>query len=205
MAKVTVTGKLDLKVPAMQEGAKAMRRKLFEAKPLIETALRNEVRNAFKVKNRAFPSAFRGFISYRDKSRPPVAVFKWVIPWVSVHATGGAIQPGKGKFMLIPVNTRGDRRMRKDVFRDFIRDQYHNLTWHPLPGGKYLLTYERHRDEHHGIKRFRLTRDGKRNIDVPVAFAIPRVSIKKRIDADQMAKGIAAPILRRIFDGGSVR
>ncbi|MCW3478785.1 hypothetical protein OL229_04285 [Neisseriaceae bacterium JH1-16] len=69
MAKASVVGKLNLRLPGMQESARGMRRKLFEAKPLIEQALRAEVNSAFRVKSRAFPAAFKGFISYRDKNR----------------------------------------------------------------------------------------------------------------------------------------
>ena len=199
MLKVKINGVLpDVRALAKDLSRRELRRAMFEAKPAIERGLQDAVRASFKSRGSKFAKSFKGWVEYQDEARMPVAVFKWVIPWSGIHATGGTVSP-YGRFMVMPINTRGERRIKPAQFRQFFAREYHNISWHPASGGRYLLTYERHRDEHHMINKFKLTGGGKRRIDVPIAVAVPSVTLERRIDLDRLTQSVVLPqILARI-------
>ena len=200
MITVKIKGALpDVRALARDLSRRELRRAMFDAKPAIEKGLQASVKDAFKTRGTKFARSFKGWVEYKDDSRMPVAVFKWVIPWSGVFATGGSVSPRAGKWMIMPINTRGERRIKPALFREFLHREYHNISWHPAPGGRYLLTYERHRDEASMINKFKLTSNGKRRIDVPIAVAVPSVQLDRRIDLDALTQSLVLPeILRRI-------
>lgn len=188
-----------MRAMAREMSRRELRRALFDAKRPIERGLQDAVRSAFRVRGSKFAQAFKGWVSYKDDRKMPVAVFKFVVPWSGIFVTGGTVNPVSKRWLIIPINARGDRRIKPSAFYDLLHREYTNISWHPAPGGRYLLTYERHRDESHLIHRFRLTAGGKRQVDVPIAVAVPRVTLGRRLELEQLTRSVVLPeILSRI-------
>jgi len=200
---------LDIEKLIKEKANKELRRLHFDAKPLVEAKLQDEIRSRFNVRKKSFPKTFRGYVAYKNPARPPVAVFKFSemkVPWIGIHGTGGAVVPRNGKGLLIPFNVRGQRRLSNQQFRAVVAGLMRtgNYDWRKGDDGKVYLFAENIRENADELRRFgkmKTGADGKRRrvAELPVAVLVPKVMMPKRLDVDDLARRVVLPIYRQLL------
>lgn len=96
--------------------ARAIPAGMRDAKPAVRTALQEEQRIHFNVKQARFERTWRIGV----KTTPGVMIITNVMKGFSLHALGGTISPRHGQALLIPINTSAGTRIGAKKFYQLI-------------------------------------------------------------------------------------
>lgn len=176
-------------------------RALREEAALLTPLLRAHLAQRMNVKRRSFTGAIKAKVYDKRQDRLPALWIGSKVPWLGAHERGVTI---KGK-MLIPIGQRLSRirfmlilsALRRSSF--FVRNSKgQTILMAPATpeNAPYLRTFKRAFRQVEGVKR--VTRD----MFVPVAVLVPRVTLRKRLDirgvVAQRVPAIGARLLRTL-------
>ncbi len=183
----------------------AARQALQQEGEALREEVHKHVAGQLKVVRKGFLKSFRTRVIDRDPQRLPALLVGSKIPWVGLHESGGAIS---GR-MLIPLHGRVGRKRFKQQVSELMRGgnayfvknkQGHlvlmaeNIKDHDRP----LAGFKRRYRKAHGIAKL------KRGADIPIAVLVPRVTLKKRLDVEQLTRRrlpqLAAAIRRQLLN-----
>lgn len=201
MYKINISGSLDVGKLVREDSIKKMRQAMFKAKPVVQGKLRSQVSQSFNVRKSSFPRAFKGWVSYSDRERMPVAVFKFVVPWAGAHA-GNTVIESRGRGLLIPLARRGGRRFTQKRWRALLAQltSQGNLYFRKI-NGHVLAFAETLRESDLSSFGFNVTYANaygkrKRHAEIPIGILVPSVRMKQRIDPVKLGQMAAEEVVR---------
>lgn len=190
------------KVPAAV--SKGMKASLQAGK----SALRDEVRRGLNIKKSTFPNVMNGKVQDADKARMPQTVFYSRAGWLDAFTTGATMRGKRGQGLLIPINTKGGKRIGYNAWKRRIKllDSQGNLTFVKRKG-KVLVYAESLRGDDGRLvnqalrghnRRIGSDRYGRRRSkEIPIAVYVKSVKLQKRLDFDAIATRKIGPAIAK--------
>lgn len=185
-----------------QKTREAAARALREEAALLTPLLRAHLAQRLKVKRRSFLGAIKAKVYDSKPDRLPALWVGSKVEWLGAHERGVTISSNK---MLIPIGQRLSAKRFRRVFGAlrrtafFVRNskgQVVLMAPATAENAPYLRTFKRAFRQIEGVKR--ITRD----MFVPIAVLVPRVSLRKRLDIHgvvaQRIPAIGARLLRTL-------
>ncbi|MGH6873667.1 MAG: DUF6441 family protein, partial [Aestuariivirgaceae bacterium] len=149
----------------------------------------------------------------KKPGRLPALIVGSRIPWTGIHERGGVLR-GKGRGLLIPINTRGGRLIGRKAFKAIVdRLLKQGNAFFKQVNGKVILFAEalgesplgKFRRSGEDFSRFGGVkgRRGKSATEVPIAILLPTVRLRARLGLkaavqNKYLKWIAQAIQQRL-------
>ncbi len=193
---------------AKQKVPKAVSAGMKASLPAGKSAMRDEVRRGLKVSKSSFPNVMNAVVQDADASRMPQAVFFSRAGWMAAFTTGVTIKGKRGQGVLIPINTKGGRRIGYRTWQKRIRllAAQGNLEFRKVKG-KVLVYAENLKGSDAGVTNRALRghnrkvgkdRFGKkRSVEIPIAILVRSVTLRKRLDFNSVADRQIRPAMAR--------
>lgn len=155
-------------------------------------AARARAQAASALKGRRAAASIRHKVYAENRQRLPALQIYSKVPWLNVHETGRTI----GGKMLIPF---GDKRMRRGAFLALVKRLFREKRAYFVRGKRSTVLMAKRAGRGDGVSRFtgpyrqRLKSRGesgriKRGADIPIAIAVNRVTIKRRLRIGEIVR-----------------
>ncbi len=165
----------------------------------VREAARAQMRSAFAVRRTSFVSSMQTKLFDRKPERLPALWVGSRIPWLGIHAQGGALA---GRMLIPLLPNRIGRKRFKAVIDGLMRS---GNAFFVEKDGRVLLMAENLQENAAQLNRFKRAERERRGVkrlqrgqEIPIAVLVRRVDLKRRFDLGAAVQPALSGLARAI-------